>query len=430
MQVRPSSRFSTLLLLALLSIPASHATAATQHGHYRVQAQIDPRSGDMQVVLDMAVRPDAGARELSFLLHGDLAVQSLEGDTLEAFEVAPYEWPGAPHLQHIAQVTVNLQEPAAEGQPVSLQWRYGGTMQDDHIEMGQAAMTPHWMELPAEALWVPMLPDPSKQFTWEATVELPEGYRLVAAGEETRHGTRWELASNKPSIDIALIASDRMQSREALVDGGITVNVHHGGSDKALVDYVTRHATGIVGRYRARFRADLHAPELDIALSPLQRDTAHAYARPGLIGLFSGMEPGPKLFRLLAHEAAHLWWMNASDGWSRHNFLSESFAEYFAWVELGREYGQAHYDEQVANARKATADAPSFNEWTQENNGLLSYVKGPLLLHELHERIGTEDFDRFAQALQANRIGTIEDMVDTLAALAGAEHAAWFNGKL
>lgn len=430
MPVRKSIRRSALILLALLSIPAAQAAAPLQPAHYDVQAQIDPASGEMQVSLDMDLRPGPDQREISFLLHADLQLQSLEGDALDAFEVAPYEWPGAPHLEHITQVTVTLGESATAGQPVALQWRYGGTLQDDHIEMGQAAMTPHWMELPAEALWVPLESNARLRFTWQAAVELPEDYQLVGTGPELRDGNRWELSSTQPSIDIPLIASDRLQSRESVLEGGITVRVHHDASDESLVDYVSRHATEVVSRYTTRFRTPLQAQELDIALSPLKRETAHSYARPGVIGLSHGIEPGPRLFQLLAHEAAHLWWSNARDAWSRHNFLNESFAEYFAWVELGRVYGQDEYEDRVAKARESARESPSFNDWTQEANGLLSYVKGPLLLHDLHARIGPETFDRFVRSLQADRVDTIEGMLETLETAAGPTHAQWLTDAL
>lgn len=424
-----SSNGRLTALLALLVLPAVHVAAADL-GHRHVEARIDPTTGDMQVALDMTTVPLEATSELTFLLHADLEVDSLVGEALAGFSVEPYAWPDAPHLKHIAQVTVRLHEPVAPGQPVSLQWQYGGTLHDDHIEMGQAAMTPHWMELPGEALWVPMIPDVRQRYTWTASVELPEGYDLVATGGETQHGTHWKLVSNEPSIDMPLIASDRMQRHEAVADGGVTVTVHHAGSDEALVDYVATHATEIVSRYARRFQAGLEAPELDITLSPLKRDTAHAYARPGLIGLYHGIEPGPRLLKLVAHESAHLWWSKSSDGWSRHNFLNESFAEYFAWVELGRVHGQADYDQRIDKAREDTRDAPRFDDWTQLNNGLLTYVKGPLLLHDLHERIGPEAFDRFVQALQADRVGTVEDMLATLEAAAGAEHSRWLKDAM
>ena len=422
-------RFAAAAVVVSGLLAASPAAAA-EPGHYTVHARIEPASGAMQVTLDMRLPPQGGTRELAFLLHRDLTVESVQGDALETFSTAHYEWPGAPHLQHIQQVSLGLRESAAD-EPIVLRWRYGGELRDDHLEMGQAAMTAHWMELPAEALWVPMNPDPANgQYTWNATVELPDGYTLVTAGHESRDGERWELASTEPSLDLPLIASDRMQQRTATVEGGVTVTVHHAGSDPSLVDYVARHATDIVERYSERFGTGLHAPELDIALSPLPRETAHSYARPGLIGLSNGIDEGPRLLQLVAHEAAHLWWMKSSDAWSRHNFLNESFAEFFAWGELARVYGQEHYDERVAKARESARDAPGFDEWTQQTNGVLSYVKGPLLLHDLHARIGADTFDRIARALQARRVGTLEGMLDTLEEVAGADAAAWMRDAL
>lgn len=239
-----------LAALALFVVSSAHAQPA-ESSHYRIQAQIHPATGAMQVELDMHAIPLESTSELTFLLHADLQVASVNGANLESFNVAPYDWPDAPHLKHISAVTLHLREPAGPDRPVALQWRYGGVLQDDHMEMGSAAMTAHWMELPAEAVWVPMWPDGRALFTWQATVELPEEYEMVTAGQAVRRGNRWELFGTKPSVDVPLIASDRMQTREFVAEGGVVVRVHHAGSDDALADFVAHHAPDIVSRHGA-----------------------------------------------------------------------------------------------------------------------------------------------------------------------------------
>lgn len=97
---------------------------------------------------------------------------------------------------------------------------------------------------------------------------------------------------------------------------------------------------------------------------------------------------------------------------------------------MGREYGHEEFDRRLASAREIASQLPGFDEWTQLNNGVLSYRKGPVLLHDLHERIGPDAFDRFIQTLQANSVGTIEEMLETLAEVTGEEHARWLKAAM
>jgi len=115
---------------------------------------------------------------------------------------------------------------------------------------------------------------------------------------------------------------------------------------------------------------------------------------------------------------------------SRHNFLNESFAEYESWLALRAEYGDDVFQDRLKEARKRAEKAPSFSEWTPRLDGALSYNKGPVLLHQLHQRIGDADFQSFVAALQRDGVGTLDGMVATLETVTSAETADWFRKKL
>jgi hypothetical protein len=278
-------------------------------------------------------------------------------------------------------------------------------------------------------MWVPIHASLSERFTFEAMVDLPEGFRVVAPGslEETSAG--WRIRSGVPGPDVPLVISDRMRVREH-ADGAVPVSVHHAGAPDSVIDFVSRSAGRILDRYDAWFRTGTESDALRITLPPVERGRGASYARTGFIALSHGAEADPGLFRLLAHEAAHLWWTDAESPLSRHNFLNESFAEYAAWRSVREEYGEEAFREQLEEARKKAKGAPGFDEWTPRHDGVLSYHKGPVLLHRLHRRIGEQEFTAFLRALQRESVGTLEGMVATLEEVAGAETAEWFEEML
>lgn len=157
---------------------------------------------------------------------------------------------------------------------------------------------------------------------------------------------------------------------------------------------------------------------------------SQAYARPQLIVLARGIESNDKTFYLIAHEAAHLWWLNATDTQSRHNFLNEAFAEYVSYLAIREIYGKQKFQKQIKQVRKEAQDLPSISRWTPQLNGQLMYRKGPHLLHQLHKRVGEEQFKKFLQILLTQETDTIEDMLLVLKNVTDEKTAIWFKGKL
>ena len=421
LQRRHFFRMSVFLAVGITGI-----ALAGQPSHYEVDARIDPSTGDTQAHLTMSIGLEEPADTLAFLLHEDLAIKNIKAPGLLSYERETFQPPGS-DIEHVSRIEFNFEEPTDS---IEIAWQYAGRLLDEHIVMGQAAMTELWMELPAEAMWVPFEESMRLRFTFEARIHLPDEFDLLSTGQVKKGSNGWLVNSTLPGPDIPLIASARMEMEEYAHGDGTGIKVYHAGADTELINYIGEHTAVIIDRYEDRFQTAHQADALRITLSPLERQFAHSYARPGLIALEYGVEPGEKLLGLIAHEAAHLWWFNSRDTQSRHNFLNESFAEYFQWMELGHAFGKESYLAQIERAREATRDAPGFDEWTPANNRILSYTAGPLLLHELRGRIGDEKFDQFLRNLLQTRAGTLEEMIDSLEAVAGKSEAQWLADAL
>lgn len=397
--------------------------------HYQIDAQIRPDSSHFDVSVDMRFVPEAPTDTLRFLLHDALKLGALTGPAVNGYSTSPWRFGGADTL-HTKVLTIPLTRTATPSDPVSVSWIYGGRLPGEQIPgIGGAVISAQWIELPVEAMWVPVHASLRERFTFDATVDVPEGYEVVSTGAIQETSSGWHIRSTVPGPDVPLVISNQMQVQERS-GGDIPVSVHHAGAPDSLVAFVAERAAQILGRYDRRFRTGSETDALRITLAPVERASPSSYARSGFIALRHGLEPDTSLYSLIAHEAAHLWWTDAVDPLSRHNFLNESFAEYESWLALREAYGEGAFQDRLEEARKRAKKAPSFSEWTPRLDGTLSYNKGPVLLHQLHRRIGDAKFQSFIQALQRDGVGTIEAMVAKLETVTSTETADWFQQKL
>ncbi len=397
--------------------------------HYRVDAEIKPASGQFEVSIDMRFVPDESTDTLQFLLHDSFKLDELKGQAVENYSTSPWRF-GGKDTVHTKIITVALARTANPSDPVSLTWKYGGQLRNEQIPaIGGAVVSEHWTELPFEAIWIPQEASIGHRFTFEATIDLPENYELVSTGKLAETAEGWHIQSAIPGPDLPLVISDQMQKRE-FSKGSLPVTVYHGGAPDSLTTFVAERAGQILDRYAGRFQGGSETDELRITVAPVERATSSSYARTGFIALKHGIEPNMSLYELIAHEAAHLWWTDSVNPMSRHNFLNESFAEHEAWLALQEAYGDSVYQERLAKARKNAQKAPSFYDWKPRFDGALSYNKGPVLLHELHQRIGESDYRVFVEKLQEKNVGTLGGMIAVLGEVADAETSSWFEEKL
>lgn len=429
--------FSAIILVSFFILGCQSDTETTAKKpvfpdsttHYQVDAQIRPDSGQFDVAIDMQFVPKASTDTLRFLLHDAFKLEELTGPVVGNYSTSPWHF-GGEDTVHTKVVSIPLSDTMTPSDQVSISWKYAGRLQNKQIPgIGGAIVSPHWTELPLEAMWVPVHASISTRFTFDATVDLPKNYEVASTGLLQKTDAGWHIQSPVPGPDVPLIISDQMQTQK-YTDGEVPLTVYHGGAPDSLISFVAERSQQILNRYARRFQGGSDTDALRITLAPVERATPSSYARTGLIALRHDIKPDTSLFGLIAHEAAHLWWTDSVNPMSRHNFLNESFAEYESWLVLREIYGDTLFQKKLKEARRNAQKAPSFDEWQPRFDGALSYNKGPLLLHQLHQRIGETDYESFLRSLQQKDVGTIGDMVTTLEEVTNPETATWFRKKL
>lgn len=421
-----------LLLNTGCKLETSSVHIPTDKHHYQVNAEIEPATGRIEVETTLHWISEKPKDTLRLMLHRDLGKPMVESkavahyytETVNRFARAFKS--DTSFTNRIVLVFNNTIQP---GERIKLDFSYEGNLKTGRIRLGGSVITPEWTELQVGALWLPTGESLRDLFTYDANIKLPENYELVGNGTIRHKDDRFYIRSTVPGPDLPIVISDRFQHTQYDEEEG-KVTIYHAGTADSVVTFISDHTKWLLNRYDKKFESGRSMEQLRITIPPIRRARPELYARPGFIAMSFGTETDLGTFRLLAHETAHLWWSDAVDTQSPHNFMNESFAEYEAYLSVREEYGKETFDKYIERAKKQSQELPGFDQWNMQLNSPLVRRKGPWVLHQLHERIGDENFLQFERNLQLQNVGTLEKMTEVLAESTDPELAEWFKRKL
>jgi len=366
------------------------------------------------------------------LLHRDFGEPAIQSGTVTDYYTEPvqrYAKAFKAEESYTNRIVAVLNETAQPGERIPLKFSYNGRLKTEHIRLGGSVISPHWTELQIGAVWLPVGESLRNLFTYEADITLPDNYELVGGGLVNRHGNTFQIRSVAAGPDLPVVISDQFLQKSTKADGA-EVDIYHAGAADTVVSFISKHTGQLVTRYNKRFPEGRSYQNLTITIPPLRRARPELYARPGFIGMSYGTETDLNTYKLLVHEIAHLWWSDAVDTQSQHNFRNESFAEYEAFLSVQDEYGSDTFDKYISRVQKELQKLPGFNEWNMQINPPLVRIKGLWLLHQLRMRIGEESFLKFECSLQRKNVGTLDEMLNVLKDPTDEKTATWFEDKL
>lgn len=412
-------RFIAATLLPLMSLSgcagsvAPRQAAATAAPHLTVDLDLAIAEESMTATAVLRPGPVAADEELGFVLARSMSIDSVQAgpgtQVTVGDSVGP--WTG---LQRIG-----VRFSQAQTDP-RITFRYrgrpagGGT---PPINM----VTPQLIELSLDGMWIPIREDLGMRFTTQADVRgLPEGFSLIAQGDQTRTRDAIRITRSYPDIDLAFVASPRLQARR-----GLGVEVFAADPAAQQPAFFFDHAERAL-RFLQGWLGPL--PTQPVRVVVVSRARQSGYARIGYIVLVeSDREPTRGTAGFVAHELAHLWFSNAN-ALTDHRWLDESIAEYVALRYVESQFGSEARDALMVRRRERLGTArPVLG--TNRNNVEL-YGKGPLLLMELEERVGRPIMDRLVAQVAKERVRTTADFLTILSALSSADVARWFDGRL
>jgi hypothetical protein len=335
-------------------------------------------------------------------------------------------------------IQVELKQPLAEAERVDLHFEYSGVI-DSWPWWSANIIDTEWVELGLYLPWFPYNYDAYGPFTFDVDVAVEAGYRVRGFGTADRTPGGWHLEWQRPVNDIVIVASRDLRTKRLEQDGH-TVQVHFTTLGDTGAERLGREVLAMLRTY-----ADWYGGIGRVDLGIVQSRRAHGggYTRPGLIVLgqlqsLSTPEQHVDYLRYLAHETAHLWWGHApATNWE--DWLNESFAEYSALLMVQEMAGESEYEARISRKREQAQgtfpiwgmvrDDYSSEEMAREIRMAL-YNKGPVLLHELAERVGRESFLTWCRALVRREVASTDRALSVLSELQGEANKQWFQQLL
>lgn len=393
--------------------------------HYDITVTIDVKaqSIDADVKLTYCANID-NIKEVKMYLNENFEIISIEcGSMMKySFEDTDDKYAFASETKVL---TIYLNKPLSKGETIDVYLKYKGIFKINKWEVNM--IDEKWVELGLYTPWFPLLKD-LKSFTFNANVYIDEEYQLASNGITKKENDYWNISSENESMDIVLIASKKLKSKK-IHESGMNFEVFYTDSaNQKLVDYTMESSVSLL-EYFINLFGETDNKEMKIVFA--DRSKGGAYVRKGFMSFNLVEENLSVLFKWLAHELAHLWWLKApTTTWE--DWLNESFAEYSSLIAVREKLGEDKFQEYITQKSKIIEGLPPVKgiERTDEDAYSVLYHKGCILLYELECEIGKEKFQNLLYELHNRKIDSTDKFLELLEEISGTSISTLFNEKL
>lgn len=301
-------KFKFLLLPAALWTVLSGTSSAQQDRRaaidvesYKINATISLEQQSLESQAEVRFIPqDDRALTVAFELHNSLELRKVtdsQGRTLNTSRT----------IEDFT-VRVNFAEPLQKGQPVTVNFSYGGTLRGDEESpiygLAFAAIKPDraWLLYPAR--WFPVSGYTADRYTMELTVQAPSGYRILTDGAEIAgQGGSTFRSVGQPSFpgSLAVVRDETRRVNSGGITTSVTFSSAHAKNADAWGEETAKAMTFLTSLYGVPQTANMHLIETGDG-------APGAYSAPGMIFLSpytASKPPGP---RVLANQLTRQWW--------------------------------------------------------------------------------------------------------------------------
>ncbi|RPI24339.1 MAG: hypothetical protein EHM61_17400 [Acidobacteria bacterium] len=398
-----------LLVFSAVILVVGHFCLAGVISHYDIKAELLPTQGELQAEVTLkCTAPEGGLQKLELLLNRGLDIASLTSDAgattfrFDRTQPSPFRY-----TPTAAPLTVEFGTPVAAGKKFTLRLTYAGTIEPDNWLTN--VLTRDWVELALYVAWYPVDPA-SSSITSTVSVKVAPPYIVTGTGSLSRSGDSWVLTQDQPTFDIIVIAAPQLHARH-VGDDRFAVDVWHKNLSPAQIDRIAADSGRMVTEFQAWFGP---SPRKRITIVFAERISGGGYYRPGFMSLIYDADYRG-LFKYAAHEVAHFWWSKGSTT-TWEDWLNESFAEYSSLMLIRESFGADAFNEYLTLYAKEAENAPPI--WGLDRSDKAAqavlYRKGPLLLHDLEEKIGKDGFQHFLAALVSRKVSSTDQFLTTL----------------
>lgn len=264
---------------------------------------------------------------------------------------------------------------------------------------GQGKYTSHWL---------PSFDDVNEKVEFALQVTFQKSFEVISNGVLVKKEHRgddivWNYQMVSPmSSYLVMLAIGHFKKQQTVSNSGVPLEFYYEESDVQKVEPTYRNSKTIFDYIESRtgtlypWKVYRQVPVRDFLYAGMENTSATVFSRDFVVDSIGKNDRD--YLNVNAHELAHQWFGDlVTAASSKHHWLQEGFATYYALLAERKVYGEDYfYNKLYGTARQLieaskTDTIPVMNE---KASSLSFYQKGAWALFALNETIGDEAFDK------------------------------------
>lgn len=352
-------------------------------------------------------------QSIKLYLHKDFLNIKISGANISRFE---FDTSGAPlgFLACSRPLEIFLAVPIHPGEALTFDFEYHGTLTFDGFPIG--SISDEFTEL---GFYAPVFPVTENMSNAYFDLDIKDDGNITFIHADL----------NEPLFDFALLGS-KYYKNQVVKRTPLTV-YYTLESDETKANNILTMSEMVLNYYERLF-GPCNQGELNIVITP--RRVGGGYCRKGLIVLSTDVSEtlfSEDIFGYLAHELAHMWWLNASIN-TYEDWLNESFAEFSRLLVCKEKFGAEWYSNKLTKYKETYANTPPIIGLDRNNPKAFDvlYKKGSALLCDTFNGFEYSELQDFFHRVNMLKIGDTVSFLRLLEDMYGCEFRESFETKL
>jgi tetratricopeptide (TPR) repeat protein len=357
---------------------------------YLIDAQVDPRAQTLNATVMVRFIPLEDTSQVTFELNSALNISKVTDE--DGRQV-----PSSRLAQDMA-VKLSLPQTLKKGKVAALTFVYDGKLSGDEespvFGIKFAAIHPEVSYLLYPSRWFPVNDYSTDRFSSDLKVTVPDGYKVVASGTESKEGPAFRFKYEQSSFpgSFAVVRGEA----QMVAAGGIKTY------------FYLRESSGMAQAYGEEigkaisFFTNLYGvpPRLSLTVVETEAGAANGYSAPGMLFLSPGGIGKQVNLKLVANQVSRQWFGTLVSPTTRnHMWLENGMARYSEMLYVENVNGAGAMDTEIHDAyvEALTVDQPPMIQAARLEDYSPEYWattggKGAAVIQMLRNVLGDDQF--------------------------------------
>jgi tetratricopeptide (TPR) repeat protein len=357
---------------------------------YLIDAQVDPRAQTLNATVMVRFIPLEDTSQVTFELNSALNISKVTDE--DGRQV-----PSSRLAQDMA-VKLSLPQTLKKGKVAALTFVYDGKLSGDEespvFGIKFAAIHPEASYLLYPSRWFPVNDYSTDRFSSDLKVTVPEGYRVVASGTESKEGPAFRFKYEQSSFpgSFAVVRGEA----QMVASGGIKTYLYLRDSSamaQAYGDEIAKAISFFTGIYGV-------PPRVSLTVVETETGAANGYSAPGMLFLSPAGIGKQVNLKLVANQVSRQWFGTlVSPSTRNHMWLENGMARYSEMLYVEHVNGAGAMDNEIHDAyvEALTVDQPPMMQAARLEDYSPEYWattggKGAAVLQMLRNVLGDDAF--------------------------------------